>query len=141
MILVSPSGDWILIEKRLDFSITNNVSEYEPCICGLEALIAMGIKRVEVLGDSKLVISHVNKDWEVREEKFKSYLDYIENLNKYFEELVFFHLIRKNNQVVNVLVTLAYVWDNPKGLLVRPVILMKARVLCFESTQVLTVIE
>ena len=68
VILVSPTVDWILIAKRLDFSVTNNVSEYEAYICGLEALIEMGIKRVEVLGDSKLVISHVNKEWEVKEE-------------------------------------------------------------------------
>ena len=52
VILVSPTGDWIAIAKWLDFLVTNNVSEYETCICGLEALIAMGIKRVEVLGDS-----------------------------------------------------------------------------------------
>ena len=63
VILVSPTGDWIPIAKRLDFSVTNNVSKYKACIYGLEALIAMGIKRVEVLGDSKLVISHVNKEW------------------------------------------------------------------------------
>ena len=36
--------------------------------------------------------------------------------------------------------TLASVWDNPKGLLVRPVILIKARVPCFESTQVLVMV-
>ena len=94
-----------------------------------------------MLGDSKLVISDVNKEWEVRKEKFKPYLDYIENLKKYFDEVVFLHLTRKNNQVVDALTTLAYIWDNPKGLLVRPVILMKARVPCFESTQVLAVVE
>ena len=94
-----------------------------------------------MLGDSKLVISHVNKEWEVREEKVKPYLDYIENLKKYFDELVFVHLIRKNNQVADALATLASVWDNPKSLLVRPVILMKARVPCFESTHALAMEE
>ena len=64
VILVSPTGDWILIAKRLDFSVTSNVSEYEACIYGLEALIALRIKRVEVLGGSKLVISYLNKDGE-----------------------------------------------------------------------------
>ena len=141
VILVSPTRDWILIVKRLDYSVTNNVSEYKACICGLEALIAIGIKRVEVLGDSKLVISHVNKEWEVREERFKPYLDYIENLKKNFDEVVFLQITRKNNQVADALTTLAYVWDNLKSLLVRLVILMKARVLCFESTQVLDVVE
>ena len=60
-----------------------------------------------MLADWKLVISHVNKRWEVREEKFKPYLDYIENLKKYFDELVIVHLTRKNNQVADALATLA----------------------------------
>ena len=55
--------------------------------------------------------------------------------------MAFLHLTRKNNEVVNALATLASIWDNPKGLLVRPVILMKARVPCFESTQVLAKVE
>ena len=62
MILVSPTRDWISIVKKLDFSVTNNVSEYKACIFGFDALIVVGIKRVEVLVDSKLVISHVNKE-------------------------------------------------------------------------------
>ena len=107
----------------------------------MEALLVIGIKRVEVLGDLKLVISHVNKEWEVREEKFKPYLDYIENLKKYFDELVFVHITRKNNQVTDALATLAYVWDNIKGLLLRPMILTKARLPCFENTQVLVMEE
>ena len=37
--------------------------------------------------------------------------------------------------------TLSSIWDNPKGLLVRPVILMKARVPCFESTHALAMEE
>ena len=69
-----------LLAKRLDFEVTNNISEYEACVCGLEALIAMGIKKAEVLGDSKLVVSQVNKEWEVREDRFKPYLEYIEDL-------------------------------------------------------------
>ena len=60
---------------------------------------------------------------------------------KYFDEVAFLHLTRKNNQIVDALVTLASVWDNPKGLLMRLVILMKAKVLCFGNTQVSAVKE
>ena len=54
---------------------------------------------------------------------------------------MFVHLTRKNNQVADALATRASIWDNLKGLLVRLVILMKDKVSCFESTQVLALIE
>ena len=55
--LILPMGDWIPIAKRLDFEVTNNILEYKACVCGFKALIAIGIKKADMLGDSKLVIS------------------------------------------------------------------------------------
>ena len=38
VILISPEGEMIPMAKRLEFEVTNNQSEYEACIFGLEAL-------------------------------------------------------------------------------------------------------
>ena len=38
VILISPEGEMIPMEKRLEFKVTNNQAEYEACIFGLEAL-------------------------------------------------------------------------------------------------------
>ena len=43
--------------KKLDFKVTNNVPEYEACIYGVEAALAVGAKDLLVYGDSLLIIS------------------------------------------------------------------------------------
>jgi ribonuclease HI len=41
---------------RLHFPASNNMAEYEALLCGLRIAIETGIKRLEIRGDSQLVI-------------------------------------------------------------------------------------
>lgn len=45
------------------------MAEYEACIFGIEAMIDLRIKILEVYGDSALVISQVQGDWEAQDHK------------------------------------------------------------------------
>jgi ribonuclease HI len=45
----------------LHFPASNNIAEYEALLCGLRIAIEMGIKRLDVRGDSQLVIDQVMK--------------------------------------------------------------------------------
>ena len=60
ILLISPQGDHIPRLVRLAFSnhhrLTNNIVEYEACITGLETTLDLGIKQLEIYGDSNLVI-------------------------------------------------------------------------------------
>ena len=60
VLLISPHGDHILRSVRLAFLdrylATNNIVEYEACILGLETTLELGIRRMEIFGDSNLVI-------------------------------------------------------------------------------------
>ncbi|XP_057994353.1 uncharacterized protein LOC131174614 [Hevea brasiliensis] len=94
VVLEAPNGEQLLMSKRLCFPTTNNVAEYEACICGLEALIAVGAKKVEVFGDSMLVVSHVKGEWELKEEKLRPYLEYAKKLLFSFEEVTMKHMPR-----------------------------------------------
>ena len=70
VILITPKGKTIPMAKKLYFKVTNNMAEYEACIYGVEAAAA---KDLLVYGDSLLVISQANEEWEVKEEKLKPY--------------------------------------------------------------------
>ena len=50
---------------ELHFPAFNNVAEFEALLLGLRVTTSLGIKRVKILGDSLLVISQANKDWDV----------------------------------------------------------------------------
>jgi ribonuclease HI len=53
---VSPSGTWFRLAVRLEFPCTNNQSEYETLLLGLEQLHEMGVRDVDVFEDSRLVV-------------------------------------------------------------------------------------
>ena len=57
VLLIAPNGVHIPLLAKLNFVATNNVVEYEACIIGLEAFLAIDIKEVEIYGDSELVLA------------------------------------------------------------------------------------
>ena len=60
-ILISPNGAVFKFSNRLEEECTNNQVEYEALLFGLEFLQSMGMKHVEVFGDSLLVVQQVFK--------------------------------------------------------------------------------
>ena len=60
ILLISPQGDHIHKSVRLVFfdhhRLTNNIVEYEACITSLETALDLGIRQLEIHGDSNLVI-------------------------------------------------------------------------------------
>lgn len=81
--------------------------EYEACIFGIEAVIDLRIKILEVYGDSTLVISQVRGDWETRDQKLILYKVHVLKLIPYFDEIFFHHIPREENQLADALATLA----------------------------------
>ena len=72
-----PEGETIPMAKKLDFKVTNNMAEYEAYIYGVQAALAAGAKNLLVYGDSLLIISQANEEWEVKEERLKPYHGYL----------------------------------------------------------------
>ena len=60
ILLISPQADHIPISVWLTLSdhhrSTNNIVEYEACIIGLETALDLGVRQLEIHGDSNLVI-------------------------------------------------------------------------------------
>ena len=77
IVLLSPEGDEIECMVRLDFPATNNESEYEALIAGLDLARAAGATKVVVHCDSQVVTNQVNGDYECKGERMKRYLDQV----------------------------------------------------------------
>jgi ribonuclease HI len=68
------AGAWVLrrngqiLSSRASYigRTTNNVAEYTGLIYGLEAALDLGIDRIEVYSDSRLIVEQVNGRWQVR---------------------------------------------------------------------------
>jgi hypothetical protein len=62
LIFISPLGVRMEYMVRLHFPASNNAAEYEALINGLQIAIELGIKHLEIRGDSELVVGQVMKD-------------------------------------------------------------------------------
>ena len=103
--------------------MTNNIVEYEACITGLEAVLDLGIRQVEIHGDSKLVIQSTQGIWRTRDEKLKPYHAYLDLLVARFDELKYIDQPRAENQFADALATLASMVEIPAGVIVRPLLI------------------
>uniref|UniRef100_A0A2N9GKY7 Integrase catalytic domain-containing protein n=1 Tax=Fagus sylvatica TaxID=28930 RepID=A0A2N9GKY7_FAGSY len=87
-VLVSPKGQQTPIAVKLGFDCTNNMTEYEACIVGLQAALEFGAYELEVFGDSLLIVSQTNGEWQARDPKLIPYQRYISRLIPKFKYLV-----------------------------------------------------
>ena len=65
------------------------------------------IKRLNMHGDSALVICQLNGEWETRDSKLVPYQEFIKKLIEQFEDITFKHLPREENYLADAFATLA----------------------------------
>jgi hypothetical protein len=85
------------------FSASNNETEYEALIHGLNIAISLGIKRLMVYGDSLVVISQINKEWVFSNDSMGKYCTAVRKLEEKFEGLEFHHVERDRNAATDAL--------------------------------------
>jgi len=72
-VIISPNKKQYPVSVKLQFGCTNNTVEYEVCILDLEAALELNIRKIDVYGDSILIISQVKGEWQTKEEKLRPY--------------------------------------------------------------------
>jgi hypothetical protein len=85
------------------FPASNNAAEYEALIHGLNIAMSLGIKRLMVYGDSLVVISQINKEWDCSNDSMGKYRSVVRKLEDKFEGLEFHHVERDRNTAADAL--------------------------------------
>jgi ribonuclease HI len=119
-VLVSPKGQQTPIAVKLGFDCTNNMTEYEACIVSLQAALEFGAYELEVFGDSLLIVSQTNGEWQARDPKLIPYQRYISRLVPKFKYITFTYTPRAHNHFADALATLASLIKLVEGDDVRP---------------------
>jgi ribonuclease HI len=102
ILFIAPGGE-LKYALQLLFLASNNAAEYEALIHGLSIVMSLDIKRLMVYGDSLVVISQVNKDWDCSTDSMDSYCVAVRKLEDKFEGLEFHHMERDRNAAANAL--------------------------------------
>ena len=90
---------------------------------GLEMALELGIRQMEVFGDSNIVLRQIQSEWKTRDVKFRPYHTYLELLVGRFDYLRYTYPPRAQNQFVDALATLASMIDIPTDATVRPLLI------------------
>jgi ribonuclease HI len=88
---------------RLHFPASNNAAEYEALINDLRIAVELGIKRLEIRGDSELVVGLVMKDKNCVDLRMAAYCQDVRDLEGKFRDLELHHVPRNYNKAANVL--------------------------------------
>jgi ribonuclease HI len=83
---------------------TNNVAEYRALLLGIERAAALGAKRLELVGDSELIVRQVRGDYKVKDETLRELHGQVLLALEAFEEWTIRHVRRDENAEADRLV-------------------------------------
>ena len=106
IVLIREDGETIIKSFKLDFSCSNNASEYEAYITGLAITHEMGIKYLQVIGDSNLIIYQTKGEFSLKEPSLAPYRALAQKLEEKFDTFEISHAMRCGNGYADALATL-----------------------------------
>ncbi|PIN07494.1 DNA-directed DNA polymerase, partial [Handroanthus impetiginosus] len=107
VVFVSPEKQVLTYSIVLGELCSNNVTEYQALIIGLQMVQEMDIMELEVFGDSSLVINQHLNLYEVRKDNLVPYFREASNLLNKFLDIALHHDPRKENRLADTLANLA----------------------------------
>ena len=105
--LVLQEGFLVDYALNLDFPTMNNEVEYKSLIARIGLAKALRVKNIKICGDSRLIVSQVNGDYEAKEKTMKEYLRIVRALITQFDECQIEHISREENMKADALLKYA----------------------------------
>ena len=105
--ILSPQGMPTKFKCKVDGNCSNNKAEYEALIIGLRILKDLGAQKVEIKGDSELVIKQITREYKCIKEHLLMYFAMAKHLLDHFEIVSITHVPRIENQEANDLAQIA----------------------------------
>ena len=107
LVFVSPLGVCMRYMVRTHFPSSNNMAKYEALINGLHIVFELGIRWLDIRGDSQLVIDQVMKESSCHNSKMAAYGREVRQLEDKFDSLELNHIPRHLNEAADVLAKMA----------------------------------
>jgi ribonuclease HI len=102
-LFMSPLGEHKRYAVHLHFLASNNMAEYEALLCGLRITIETGITRLDIRGDSQLVIDQVMENASCHDDMMEAYCNGIWAVEDRFYGIELNHVPRRYNEEANEL--------------------------------------
>ncbi|XP_027181971.1 uncharacterized protein LOC113780363 [Coffea eugenioides] len=86
ILLISSTGEELAYALRFNFRASNNESEYETLITGMEVTRKLGVESLKIDSDLQLIVNQVLRKYEVKEEPLKKYVAKAYELRSLFKQ-------------------------------------------------------
>jgi ribonuclease HI len=106
-VIISPEGHVVAKVGKYLGETTNNVAEYTGLILGLKRAKAMGLRELEVLADSELLVKQLSGEYAVKADHLRPLHDEAQALLKGFDQIELRHVPREENTAADEMSTRA----------------------------------
>jgi ribonuclease HI len=96
-VIISPEGHVVAKLGKYLGETTNNVAEYTGLILGLKRAKAMGLRELDVLADSELLVKQLSGEYAVKADHLRPLHDEAKALLKGFDQVEVRHIPREEN--------------------------------------------
>jgi len=100
-VIISPEGHVVAKIGKYLGETTNNVAEYTGLILGLKRAKAMGLRELEVLADSELVVKQLTGEYQVTADHLRPLHDEAKALMKGFDVIDLRYIPREENEAAD----------------------------------------
>ena len=107
VVLRAQDGTPIITLGRFIGRATNNVAEYNALVTALEQARSLGAKRIQIRGDSELIIKQIKGEYRVKHPDLKPLYDEAVSLLRGFDAYTIDHNFRHKNELADRLANLA----------------------------------
>ena len=103
IVITSPRGQVFNFAFRLEFEATNNVSEYEALLLGLEIAKELGFKMLNIRVESDLIIHQIQNHFSCKCKRLKKHRNVVWDTMGFFDALNLTSIHRDQNSLANKL--------------------------------------
>lgn len=107
VVLCAEDGTPLVTLGRFIGRATNNVAEYRALITGLQKALELGAKRINIRGDSELIVRQMIGQYRVKNPDLKELYGEAQALYRQFEHAKIEHNYREKNTLADKLANLA----------------------------------
>ncbi|XP_074277369.1 uncharacterized protein LOC141601008 [Silene latifolia] len=97
--------DLIAQAVRCEFKATNNETEYEALILGMQLALELAIRNLQVYSESLLIVNHINDEYVAKDLKMIAYLKVANELKQKFKDCKLKQVPRDQNVEADALET------------------------------------
>jgi ribonuclease H / adenosylcobalamin/alpha-ribazole phosphatase len=103
-VLESEDGDVLAAQGRAIGRATNNVAEYSGLVAGMKKAAELGVRELEVVSDSELLVKQMRGEYRVKNEALKELWEDASDLERKFARVRYTAVRRAHNELADRLV-------------------------------------